>query len=514
MIIRKYLVDDMNEAMFRIKYELGDEAYIISQKFVRRPGIKGFFGNKQLEVTVGLTNINNNNKYLPEKALNSVGESNFTEFSSEKFNSYGNGNKFQGGYSQKNFYNNNAEDLPQAPLMDSKNSSNEYINSEVKNNINDNEVNNTKLRSLSYYNQLFEEKQRSLNDLTSNPEKFSSEAIIKNEKLVQTTTDKFSDIMDKSENLSLDNNNYPLDNSSDIEQIELNLPFGDQVNKTDDNKEAEVLRKELDEVKNIVKELINTKVSVNFLDNILYKHDICKELSDEIKKNCPLSQEELLNERAVKKYLRSVFSKIVKVVNEEITGRVILVGPTGVGKTTTVAKLAGVLSINLQKKVGLVTIDTYRVGAIEQLRIYSDIMNIPYRVVNSLTDLKMAFDHMKSCDVVLIDTIGRSSRNLVQLSELKMFVETSQPDDTTLVVSAGIKQQDMDLFLDAFKQMKFKNIIVTKLDETESFGMLVNICYKTSLPISFVSVGQDVPVDIKRISEKEILDMILGEESL
>ncbi|EIA23070.1 Flagellar biosynthesis protein FlhF [Candidatus Arthromitus sp. SFB-1] len=92
-----------------------------------------------------------------------------------------------------------------------------------------------------------------------------------------------------------------------------------------------------------------------------------------------------------------------------------------------------------------------------------------------------------------------------------MFVQSIQSDEVTLVVSAGMKQQDLNGFINSFKGIKFKNVIVTKLDETNSFGMFVNICYKTSLPISFVTVGQDVPLDIKQADKEEILNMILGE---
>ena len=121
---------------------------------------------------------------------------------------------------------------------------------------------------------------------------------------------------------------------------------------------------------------------------------------------------------------------------------------------------------------------------------------------------------MKACDVILVDTIGRGNKNIIQLNELSMFVQSIQSNDVSLVVSAGMKEQDVDLFINSFKGIKFTNVIVTKLDETNSFGMLVNICYKTSIPISFLTIGQDVPLDIKKANKNEILDMILGEEEL
>ena len=212
--------------------------------------------------------------------------------------------------------------------------------------------------------------------------------------------------------------------------------------------------------------------------------------------------------------MRDVFSNIIKIYENDVSNKFVVVGPTGSGKTTTVAKLAGMLSLNLNKRVGMVTIDTFRVGAVEQLKMYADIMNIPYKSVMTLNDIRSVFDDMKACDVILVDTIGRGNKNIIQLNELSMFVQSIQSNDVSLVVSAGMKEQDVDLFINSFKGIKFTNVIVTKLDETNSFGMLVNICYKTSIPISFLTIGQDVPLDIKKANKNEILDMILGEEEL
>lgn len=101
----------------------------------------------------------------------------------------------------------------------------------------------------------------------------------------------------------------------------------------------------------------------------------------------------------------------------------VLVGPTGVGKTTTIAKLAGKLSLIDKKKVGLITIDTYRIGAVEQLKTYADIMNIPFKVVFSIKDMEKAIIDLDYCDVILVDTTGRSSKNMMQISELRAFIE-------------------------------------------------------------------------------------------
>ena len=499
MIIRKYLVDNINEALFRIKHELGDDAYIISQKMVREPGVKGFFSNKKLEVTVGLINKENlsENKYLPNEEV-------------------------QGGVLSSSV------NQPQADLNNSILSNNDvkqqFLGSYAQNSYSQND----KSKSMSYYNKLFEEKQKMFNNFNNesfnqNYQDLSKEAVPNQNNFPIETLRREGQNRNSSSiiDLNLDQfsnrlvNKYPDDlneNSNYVNQVDkFNIPKPEI-----QNENSQELKKELQEIKDIVKGLVNNNSAspLNCLDEILHKHDICKELCEEIKSNCTLTSEELRNEKIVKKYLRDVFSNIIKIYENDVSNKFVVVGPTGSGKTTTVAKLAGMLSLNLNKRVGMVTIDTFRVGAVEQLKMYADIMNIPYKSVMTLNDIRSVFDDMKACDVILVDTIGRGNKNIIQLNELSMFVQSIQSNDVSLVVSAGMKEQDVDLFINSFKGIKFTNVIVTKLDETNSFGMLVNICYKTSIPISFLTIGQDVPLDIKKANKNEILDMILGEEEL
>lgn len=512
MIIRKYLVDDINEALFCIKHELGDDAYIISKKQVRQPGIKGLFTNKKLEVTVGVVNPSNinENKLLTGDELDK--NVNFNSIPVTQTQSQIDVNSLNNLANLKNLNTN-------SPLANSF-QPNMYKSQEQS-------------QSMSYYNKLFEEKHKELNGLSENifanqmkdgshqlnqnnnlnPFNMESKNRLENYNMKPT-----SSIMDlnvdsnyeyESLNSSVtpdritENQNEAINNYADL--IKQNN-IGENKNSTLDE-----LKKEIHEIKSIVGEIATSKPSPSYLDEILYSQDICRELCDEIKSNCTLTKDELMNKTIVKKYLRGVFSNIIKIYDSNISNKIVVVGPTGSGKTTTIAKLAGMLSLNLNKSVGLVTIDTFRVGAVEQLKMYADIMNIPYKYVTTLDDIRNVFDYMKSCEVVLVDTIGRSNKNIIHLNELNMFVQSIQSDEVTLVISAGMKQQDLDGFINSFKGIKFKNVIVTKLDETNSFGMFVNICYKTSLPISFVTVGQDVPLDIKQADKEEILNMILGE---
>lgn len=212
--------------------------------------------------------------------------------------------------------------------------------------------------------------------------------------------------------------------------------------------------------------------------------------------------------------LKQGLNKLIDIKNENKSGVLVLVGPTGVGKTTTIAKLAGKLSLIDKKKVGLITIDTYRIGAVDQLKTYADIINIPFKVVMNPKEISEALNSMKDCDVILVDTTGRSSKNLMQISELRSFIDKIESKEVSLVISSTTKNRDVDTILRGYENLNYSSVIVTKLDETSSYGALVNITYKGRKPISYITTGQSVPDDIRVPNKEEIIKLILGEESI
>ncbi len=188
---------------------------------------------------------------------------------------------------------------------------------------------------------------------------------------------------------------------------------------------------------------------------------------------------------------------------------VALIGPTGVGKTTTIAKLAAHYALVEGKKVALLTVDTYRIAAVEQLKIYSQIIDIPIGVAYSQAEVLEAVEQFKDYDLLLIDTAGRSHNNVMQLGELKSLLESVQCE-THLVLSASTKEQDMLDAVHKFSAAGVDRLLFTKLDETNSYGTLLNTVDATGIPLSYFTTGQKVPEDIEPAEPSRFTDMLLG----
>ena len=380
MVIKKYTASNMNEALTRIRYELGKNAVIISQRKVRKPGILGIFSGKMIEVTAAVENYSINK-----------------------------------------------------------------------------EVSKTKMQ----------EKPSNLDNSIENLKRVMAKEIeSKNKK----ETAEYKDIKD--------------------------------INVT-------ALENEMSQMKELLNTVVNNTKKEDKEDELLTllkKLDIDLKYYDNLKKR--------IGEGNISEQLKKVMHEDINITTDDLKGKVVFVGPTGVGKTTTIAKLAGKLSLIDKKKVGLITVDTYRIGAVEQLKTYAEIMNIPFKVVITMKEMEQAVKSMEDCDIVLIDTTGRSSKNSMQISELRAFIEKANPDYISLVISSIIKNRDINTILEGYKVLNYNDIIITKLDETSVYGSLYNIERMSQKPIRFITTGQNVPDDIQSPDKDGIIRFIFGEESV
>lgn len=245
--------------------------------------------------------------------------------------------------------------------------------------------------------------------------------------------------------------------------------------------------------------------------------DLARELTFALRETCEAEQ---LSDPAVSRGLLS------EMVESELNccnpicvepGRrkvVALVGPTGVGKTTTIAKLAANFRLRDGIKMGLVTVDTYRIAAVEQLRTYAEIIDLPMKVVTSALEMRRALDELSGLDLVLIDTAGRSPRDELKIQELRAMLGEAAVDEVHLVMSLTASVRSIAMTCEQFQGVNPTALILTKLDEASGMGSLLSVARQVPLPVSYLTTGQDVPEDIEPADASRISRLVLGEDRL
>ncbi|MEM7312892.1 MAG: flagellar biosynthesis protein FlhF [Planctomycetota bacterium] len=197
------------------------------------------------------------------------------------------------------------------------------------------------------------------------------------------------------------------------------------------------------------------------------------------------------------------------------SGRVVaLVGPTGVGKTTTIAKLAANFRLRDKRRVGLITVDTYRIAAVEQLRTYADIIDLPMEVVSTPREMREAINRLSDLDLILMDTAGRSPRDEIKIRELKTILTEAQVHEVHLVLSSTSGPQALVKTAERFAEVGTTALVLTKLDESTGLGNLISLWRTCGLPMSYVTNGQNVPDDIQSADADSLAWQLLGNEAV
>jgi len=253
------------------------------------------------------------------------------------------------------------------------------------------------------------------------------------------------------------------------------------------------------------------KIYVSMLDA-----DVPSEIADTLARavNSRLTADQSRNHSTVETTLNLELARRISVCGPTTitpgAGRIIaLIGPTGVGKTTTIAKLAAIYKFqNLD--VGLITLDSYRIAAVEQLRTYAGILDFPLQEARTPEEFTNAIQNFRDKDVVLIDTAGRSQRNVFKMGELRSFLDAGRPDEIHLVASATTTRRGLKEVIERFGALSSGQLILTKVDEASGMGATLEHLLEGDLKVSYITTGQRVPDDIESADSARLARLCLG----
>jgi flagellar biosynthesis protein FlhF len=286
--------------------------------------------------------------------------------------------------------------------------------------------------------------------------------------------------------------------------------------------QQEVL-KELSEVKGLIQAMVQGDQAAKLIPKLLEKwveqlreHEVDEEVIQFIVKKVSMKHSNIatLSTQQIEQTFLAVIEQLFQEGTDQHTGSsqafIALVGPTGVGKTTTIAKLAAAQVIGQRQKVGLLTTDTFRIAAVEQLKTYANILNVPFEVVDKANELVPAMHSLKGCDIVFMDSAGRNYLEGEYVDEINQYLRLDVPQENYLVLSMTTRWRDMRKIVEQMKSVPIDKLILTKWDETSCYGVALNMVYHYPYPLSYLCLGQGVPEDIMKADPKFMAKKLLG----
>lgn len=298
----------------------------------------------------------------------------------------------------------------------------------------------------------------------------------------------------------------------------------DVIRSSEDN----AIKNEVNQIKSMVSKMYESisndkldrqlsEISNEFIKRLEHS-DVNSAIIDEIKSEIVEKEEINFNpdSEVIKKEIINILQKYIFVDKEELSNQnkqriIIFVGTTGVGKTTTLAKLAADMVLNEKKNVGIITCDTYRISAVEQLKTYCEIIGVPLSIVYSPNEFSDIINNYRNKDIILVDTAGRSHKDKYQLLELKSLISSNYDYEIYLVMSATTKYSDCIEIVNSYSFLNDYKLIFTKLDETSSYGTILNVSNMSKKQLCYFTTGQSVPDDIEKADSTKIIKCILGE---
>jgi len=256
-------------------------------------------------------------------------------------------------------------------------------------------------------------------------------------------------------------------------------------------------------ITHLKKQGVEEEVLSEIVNRILNKYD------------SPIDLDEYVIEMDLLTIIAEIIEKKVPISNlvDERTRMVNIIGPTGVGKTTSIAKLATEQVLKQKRRVAMITTDVYRIAAVEQLKTYAAILNVPVEVVRTADEIGMALKKLEHYDLIYMDTTGRNYKEVQNRESINQFLTHPIESDNYLVLSMTTKFEDMQILLNEFLDSPIKKLILTKFDETTSYGSILNIAFHYPYQLSYITNGQSVPEDITTIDAKLLARCLLGKES-
>lgn len=293
-------------------------------------------------------------------------------------------------------------------------------------------------------------------------------------------------------------------------------------------KNNDKLENEMKQIREMVQELVTEtksekvanfpQVLIDLYQNLL-DNDVSKDLAlgivNKMKKDVGTTE---LTRENIEANLRIYLNRLIPEhgplqLVEGRTSYVALIGATGVGKTTTIAKLAAIHKFQMNKKVGFITLDTYRIAAVDQLRKYAEIMNAPLEVVHSPEEFGPAIERLKDRDLVLVDTAGRNQKSSIKKQELLNYFRFTPIEEIYLVLSSTASEKNIQSNIKEFSDFPISSLIITKIDEAVTYGPILSIVAKANRSVAYITTGQEVPQDIEVSNPLKLTEMILGQVS-